>query len=424
MRSFTDGQANSSRGRSPRSPEARFRAAPPPFVGERKTHLAQRRRFDVYQKYRVHRERQLVLQQLAACLRVLKARGMPAGLDLGDEALAGARYKIICLQHDLDAFGIHFDRVTGLDLACQQRVAVRGQQALGVALAALTALIVGAPARAFAQPSQPMHQQGAERDAGQGCEGRQQQEGAALHVLASHRLRRRSNSPRRATSPAGERYPRHDFLAARSPLHAPAWRSALASPFCDLANPPEQIDVCGELPDWSQALAIVGTRHPYPEAAAFARTLANELARAGHVIVSGGAEGIDYEAHVGALEAGGRSVAVLGAPLDRPYPSAHLPLFQAIAGRGAVLTEYPSGALVYPARFLERNRLIAALARRVIVVQAPSRSGALSTAREAIKLGRPLLAVPFAPWQSQAEGTLGLLADERLFAEVAEMSYR
>jgi DNA processing protein len=197
-------------------------------------------------------------------------------------------------------------------------------------------------------------------------------------------------------------------LSPRSILErgAPLW----PAPFCDLADPPERIEICGELPDWSQALAIVGTRHPDPEAAAFARTLAAELARAGHVIISGGAEGIDSEAHVGALEAGGRTVAVLGLPLDRPYPMANLPLFHAIAERGAVLSEHLPGVPGYRARFLQRNRLIAALARIVVVVQAPLRSGALSTASEANKLGRPLFAVPFAPWQERGEGTLGLLA--------------
>jgi DNA processing protein len=187
---------------------------------------------------------------------------------------------------------------------------------------------------------------------------------------------------------------------------APLW----PTPFCDLADPPERIEICGQLPDWSQAVAIVGTRHPSEQAAAFARKLAAELASEGHVIVSGGAEGIDSEAHLGALEAGGCTVAVLGVPLDRPYPMANLPLFRAIAERGAVLSEYPPGVDVYPSRFLERNRLIAALAWRVVVVQAPARSGALSTARAALKLARPLFAVPSAPWEPLGEGTLGLLA--------------
>jgi DNA processing protein len=187
---------------------------------------------------------------------------------------------------------------------------------------------------------------------------------------------------------------------------APLW----PAPFCDLADAPESIEICGELPDWTKALAIVGTRHPTAEAATLARQLGHELASAGHVIVSGGAEGIDSEAHVGALEAGGRTVAVLGVPLDRPYPMANVPLFQAIAERGAVLSEYPSDVVMYPARFLERNRLIAALARTVIVVQAPARSGALSTARWANELKRTLFAVPFAPWEERGEGTVALLA--------------
>jgi DNA processing protein len=186
--------------------------------------------------------------------------------------------------------------------------------------------------------------------------------------------------------------------------------SAWPAPFCDLADPPPGIEFCGALPAWSQTVAIVGTRRPSPEAAHFARELAHTLAREGRVIVSGGAQGIDAEAHRGALEAGGVTIAVLGVPLDRPYPMANLPLFRAITERGAVLSEYPAEALVYPARFLERNRLIAALARAVVVVEAPARSGALSTAREARKLERPLFAVPSAPWHIRGEGTLALLA--------------
>ncbi len=186
--------------------------------------------------------------------------------------------------------------------------------------------------------------------------------------------------------------------------------SAWPAPFCDLANPPSGVEFCGTLPDWSQTVAIVGTRHPSAEAARFARQLARELAGEGRVVVSGGAQGIDSEAHRGALEAGGCTVAVLGVPLARPYPMANLALFRAIAEQGAVLSEYLPDDPMYPARFLERNRLIAALARVVVVVEAPARSGALSTAREAIKLARPLFAVPSAPWHARGEGTLGLLA--------------
>ena len=186
--------------------------------------------------------------------------------------------------------------------------------------------------------------------------------------------------------------------------------AAWPAPFCDLADPPPAVEFCGTLPDWSQTVAIVGTRHPSAEAARFARPLAHDLAAEGQVVVSGGAQGIDTEAHRGALEAGGCTVAVLGMPLDRPYPMANLPLFRAITQRGAVLSECLPADLMYPARFLERNRLIAALARVVVVVEAPVRSGALSTAAEARKLGRPLFAVPSAPWHGRGEGTLGLLA--------------
>lgn len=157
-------------------------------------------------------------------------------------------------------------------------------------------------------------------------------------------------------------------------------------------------------------MAIVGTRKPDARAAQLARTLGRELGELGWLIVSGGAVGIDSEAHRGALEAGARTVAVLGTPLARPYPATNLGLFAQIASTGCLLSEVLPGDLVYQSRFLERNRLIAALAQIVVVVQAPIRSGALSTAAEARRLKRPVLGVPYDPWEARGAGCLELLA--------------
>lgn len=180
--------------------------------------------------------------------------------------------------------------------------------------------------------------------------------------------------------------------------------------FGELSNVPEQIEIAGELTQSVDRVALVGTRHPTPAASQLAFALGRELAAAGWVVVSGGAQGIDSEAHRGALAAGGCTWAVLGTPLERPYPSANLPLFQQILKRGALLSEVSAQAAMYPARFLARNRLIAALARVVVVIQAPRVSGALSTAAEARRLKRHLLAVPYAPWEKRGEGCLDLLA--------------
>jgi len=186
----------------------------------------------------------------------------------------------------------------------------------------------------------------------------------------------------------------------------PEWPQGLA----DLAEPPAQLFVGGQLPPLAHSVAIVGTRAADEEACRFTRQLARELAQAGAVIVSGGAAGIDGEAHRGALEVGGRTVAILALGLHRAYPAQHAPLFAQIARSGALLCE--TEVQPEPARgylFLRRNRLIAALADTLVVVQAPYKSGALSTAREAKRLKRHVFAVPAAPWDLRGTGCLELL---------------
>ncbi len=131
-------------------------------------------------------------------------------------------------------------------------------------------------------------------------------------------------------------------------------------------------------------------------------------------IVSGLARGIDAGAHEGALERGGRTVAVLGCGIDRDYPSATLPLARRITNDGAVISEYAPGTPPAPFRFPERNRIVAGLADATIVVEAAMRSGALITARLALELGRDVFAVPGAPWLSGAAGTNALLKDGAL----------
>lgn len=185
----------------------------------------------------------------------------------------------------------------------------------------------------------------------------------------------------------------------------PRWPAGLD----DLPDPPVTLRAAPAPPELGRAVAIVGTRRSDPEAEAFARRLASDLARAGCVVVSGGASGIDAAAHRGALDGGGRTVAVLATGLSRPYPRAHRALFGEIARAGALVTEQEDEAPAARWAFLRRNRLIAAMARAVVVVQAPARSGALSTARWATRLDRPRLATPAAPWDARGRGCLGLL---------------
>lgn len=183
------------------------------------------------------------------------------------------------------------------------------------------------------------------------------------------------------------------------------------SPLRDLRTPPTELHVLGELPPWRRAVAIVGTRRCDSEAADFARGLAAELGRAGCAIVSGGALGIDAAAHIGALRAQAPTVAVLATGVEAPYPPAHrASLFVELRERGALLSEVDGEVPAHPGRFLARNRIVAGLAKVVVVVQAPRRSGALSTAAEARTLGRPVLVVPSAPWDLRGQGGAALLA--------------
>lgn len=194
-------------------------------------------------------------------------------------------------------------------------------------------------------------------------------------------------------------------------MNAPRTVSPDALPrLADLDSPPKALWARGSLPA-VPLVAIVGTRRAHREAARLTRTVARELARAGVGILSGGAEGIDAAAHEGALEGEGGTWVVQAAGLDAPYPVRNRPLFdRVLEAGGGWLSETPPGEPPYKSRFLARNRLVAALADLVLVVQAPARSGSLSTARHAGKLGRPLFAVPAAPWDLRAEGSTRLLA--------------
>jgi DNA processing protein len=178
-------------------------------------------------------------------------------------------------------------------------------------------------------------------------------------------------------------------------------------------TPPLVLWVRGALvrDEGTSSVAVVGSRAASPLGRGFARRLAEALAAASVVVVSGLARGIDAAAHRGALAAGGRTVAVLGSGLDRLYPPENDALADEIAAKGALVSEFPLGTRPFKSHFPRRNRVIAGWARAVVVVEAGAKSGALSTARAALDEGRDVMAVPGHPAEPQAEGANGLIRD-------------
>ena len=157
------------------------------------------------------------------------------------------------------------------------------------------------------------------------------------------------------------------------------------------------------------AVAIVGARACSPYGTQVARMLGRELAAAGLVVISGLARGVDCEAHRGALDAGGVTLAVLGCGVDRDYPAAHWDLARRICERGLVVSEYAPGVEPAPWRFPARNRIIAGLASATVVVEARERSGALITADFALEEGREVFACPGEITSPLSSGTNALL---------------
>ncbi|MBN1591874.1 MAG: DNA-processing protein DprA, partial [Candidatus Coatesbacteria bacterium] len=195
-----------------------------------------------------------------------------------------------------------------------------------------------------------------------------------------------------------------------------------------ISDPPALLYVWGELEARdSYAIAIVGTRACTHYGQQAAHGLALELAAMGITVVSGLARGIDGHAHRGALMGKGRTIAVLGTGLDQIYPPEHVSLAKKISENGAVISEFPSSIPGLPRNFPIRNRIISGLSLGTVVVEAPTKSGALITARLALEQGREVFAVPGnitneasrGPNQLIRQGAISVLSAQDIIKEVA-----
>lgn len=180
----------------------------------------------------------------------------------------------------------------------------------------------------------------------------------------------------------------------------------------DLEDPPSILYCRGSgTLNLSNGVAIVGSRNANGYGQAVALELSTSLAKHGLTIVSGLALGIDTCAHCGALEGGGQTVAIMGSGINICYPRSNKKLSQSIEEQGVIVSEYPENFQPLPYNFPYRNRIIAALSKAVVVVQANYKSGAMITANLAADLGRQVLAVPGPINSQQSEGPLELIAN-------------
>ena len=177
-----------------------------------------------------------------------------------------------------------------------------------------------------------------------------------------------------------------------------------------IADPPPFLYVKGNiLTDDDKAVAIVGSRSASEYGRRVARDLARGLVSLGFTVVSGMARGIDGSAHESALQAGGRTIAVLGSGVERAYPAEHETLYRRIGENGAVLSELPIGTRPLAFNFPARNRLISGLSLGVVVVEATEKSGSLITATLAVEQGREVFAVPGEVGSSRSRGAHRLI---------------
>ncbi|WP_305041959.1 DNA-processing protein DprA [Geoalkalibacter sp.] len=199
-------------------------------------------------------------------------------------------------------------------------------------------------------------------------------------------------------------------LAAQGVRLARFWDADFPPLLAAIPDPPALLYVRGQWPP-PAGLAVVGSRRAGEEGRRLVREICRDLAAAGICIISGLARGIDTAAHLGALDAGGATVAVLGCGIDRAYPPENARLFEQIARDGTLISEYAPGTPPLAGNFPGRNRIVSGLARGVLVAEAAAGSGSLITADFALEQGREVFALPGAPYGPQCSGSNSLLKE-------------
>lgn len=248
----------------------------------------------------------------------------------------------------------------------------------------------------------------------------------ARHGDASTALERaRREAPEEARS----------WLAAPDPVRLAEDEAWLAAPdhhllVCDSEDFPVLLREIGSAPAalfvigdpallWTAQIAVVGARSASAAGVANARAFARAFTLAGNTVTSGLAEGIDGAAHAAALDAGGKTVAVLGTGIDLVYPRQHAELAARIAASGALVSEYPPGVPGHPKHFPRRNRIISGLSLGTLVVEASLKSGSLTTARYAAEQGREVFALPGSIHSPLARGCHKLIREGAKLVETA-----
>lgn len=190
----------------------------------------------------------------------------------------------------------------------------------------------------------------------------------------------------------------------------------------EIGTPPSPLFLRGsKLNDEDIRIAIVGTRKAKKDGLMIANKIAKELAIKGITIVSGLALGIDISAHKGAIEAKGKTLAVLGTSIDRIYPLKHEDFAKKIVDNGgSIISEYPSGHKTHPSNFLDRNRIISGLCSAVVIIESPIKSGSLSTAHHALDQGREVFVVPGSPFDKNYSGSHKLIREGARLVTSAE----